>query len=125
LYGCKTWSLTLREEYRLRIFENTALRIIFGHRKNGRRLHIEEPWNFCVSPNMIRVIKSRRMRWMGHVVPMRETRWEDNTRMDLTETGWMGVDWIHLPQDRGQWRAVLDTVMYLHIIQKVSNFLTI
>jgi hypothetical protein len=48
---------------------------------------------------------------------MRETRWEDNIRMDLTETGWRGVDWIHLPQDRGQWRAVLDTVMNLHIIK--------
>ena len=72
LYGCETWSLTLREEHRLRVFENRALRRIFGPKRDGvtgewRKLHNEELNDLYSSPNIVRVIKSRRMRWAGHV----------------------------------------------------------
>jgi hypothetical protein len=75
LYGCETWSVTLREEHRLRVFENRVLREIFGHKRDGvtgewRRLHNEELNDLYSSPNIIRVIKSRRMRWTGHVARM-------------------------------------------------------
>jgi hypothetical protein len=76
LYGCETWSLTLREEHRLRVFENRVLRGIFGLKRDGvtgewRRLHNEE-LNDLYSSSNIRVIKSRRMRWAGHVARMGE-----------------------------------------------------
>jgi hypothetical protein len=104
--------LTLREEHRLRVFENTVLRRIFGPKKDEvtgewRKLHNEEPHNLYSSP--IRMIKSRRMRWAGHVARMGEKRnayrvsvgkpegrrplgrprrkWVDNIKMDLRETG--------------------------------------
>jgi hypothetical protein len=72
LYGYKTWSLTLREEHRLRAFENRALRRIFGSRKNEviggmRKLHNEELHNLYYTSNIIKMIKSRRMRWAGHI----------------------------------------------------------
>ena len=78
-YGGGTWSLTLREERKLRVFENMVLRRIFGPRKDEitgewRRLHNEELNNFYSSPNIVRVIKSRRMRWAGHVARMGEER---------------------------------------------------
>ena len=114
LYGCETWSLTLREERKLRVFENMVLRRIFGPRRDEvtgewRRLHNEELNDLYSSPNIVRVIKSRRMRWAGHVVRMGEERgayrvlvgkpdgrrtlgrpirrWVDNIRMDLQEVG--------------------------------------
>jgi len=114
LYGCETWSLTLREEHRLRVFENRVLRRIFGPKRNEvtgkwRKLHNEELNNLYCSPNIVRVIKSRRMRWAGHVARMGEgtgvyrvlvrkpegrrplggprRRWEDNIRMGLREVG--------------------------------------
>jgi hypothetical protein len=70
LYGCETWSLTLREEYRLRVFKNRVLRRISGPKRdevtgNWRKLHSEELRNLYYSPNIIRMIKSRRMRWAG------------------------------------------------------------
>ena len=76
LYGCETWSLTLREERKLRVFENKVLRIIFGPRRDEvpgdwRRLHNEELNDLYSSPNIVCVIKSRRMRWVGHVAWMR------------------------------------------------------
>jgi hypothetical protein len=72
LYGCETWSLTLREEHRLRMFENRVLRIIFGPKRDEvtggwRKLH-NELHNLYSSP--IKMIKSRRMRWTGHVARM-------------------------------------------------------
>jgi hypothetical protein len=77
LYGCETWSLTLGEEHRLRVFENTVLRKIFGPKReedgSWRKLH-NELHNLYSSPNIVRVIKSRRMRWVGHVVRMGQGR---------------------------------------------------
>jgi hypothetical protein len=110
LYGCESWSLTLREECRLRVFENRVLRRILGPKRNEvtgkwRRLHNKELYALYSSPNIIRVIKSRRLRWAGHVARMGESRgayrllvgqpegmrslgkprrrWEDNIKMDL------------------------------------------
>ena len=78
LYGCETRSLTLREESRLRVFENRILRRIFGPKmdENGewRRFHNEELHNLYRSPNIVRVIKSRRLRWAGHVARMEKGR---------------------------------------------------
>jgi hypothetical protein len=115
LYGCETWCLTLREEHRLRVFENRVLRGIFGLKRDGvtgewRRLHNEELNNLYSSPNIIRVIKLRRMRWAGHVARMGEgrgayrifvgrregrrplgrprRRWVDNIKVDLQDVGW-------------------------------------
>jgi len=75
LYGCETWSLTMREERRLRLFENRVLRKIFGPKRDEvrgerRKLHYEELSDLYCSPNIVRVIKSRRMRWDGHVARM-------------------------------------------------------
>ena len=119
LYGCETWSLTLREERKLRVFENMVLRRIFGPRRvevmgEWRRLHNVELNDLYCSPNIVRVIKSRRMRWAGHVARMGEERgvyrflvgkpegkrplwrprrrWVDNIRMDLQEVGCGNVD---------------------------------
>jgi len=112
LYGCETLSLTLREERKLRVFENMVLRRIFGPRSeevtgDWRRLHNEELNDLYSSPNIVRVIKSKRMRWAVHVARMDEERgvyrvlvekpegktppgrprrrWVDNIRMDLQE----------------------------------------
>jgi hypothetical protein len=79
LYGCETWSLTVREEHKLRVFENRVLRKIFGSKRDGvkggwRKLHNEELYNLYSSPSIIRIIKSRRMRWAGHVTRMGEKR---------------------------------------------------
>ena len=79
LDGCETLSLTLREERKLRVFENMELRIIFGPRRDEvteewRRLHNEELNYLSSSARMVRVIKSRRMRWAGHVARMGEER---------------------------------------------------
>ena len=92
LYGCETWSLTLREEKKLRVFENMVLRRIFGPRRDEvtgewRRLHKEELKDLYSSPNSVRMIKSRRMRWAEHVVRMVEERgrigsWWGNRRKE-------------------------------------------
>jgi hypothetical protein len=136
LYGCETWSLTLREENRLRVLENRVLRRIFGPKRDEvtgewRMLHIEELHILYSSPNIIRQIKSRRMRWAGHVACMGEERkvyivlmgkpegkrplgrprrrGEDGIRMDLGEIAWEIVDWIQFAQDRDRWRALVNT----------------
>jgi hypothetical protein len=132
LYGCETWSLALREEHRLRMFEK-RVEVIGGWRK----VHNEELRNFYCSPSIIKIIKSRRMRWAWHVArigaernaykilmgkpegkrplgrPRR--RWEDNIKMDLSEIGWNGTDWIDLAQDRYQWRALVNIVMNIGV----------
>jgi hypothetical protein len=138
LYGCKTWSLTLREEHRLRVFENRVLRRIFGPKRdevtaNLRKLHNEELYNLYSSLNIIKMIKSR-MSGAEHVAQMEKRnahsilvgkpegqrplgrprcRWVGNIKIDLRETGWVDVDWINLAQDRDQWRALVNTVMNL------------
>jgi hypothetical protein len=115
LYGSETWSLTLREEHRLRVFESRVLRRIFGPTRNEvtgewRKLQSGELHNLYSSPDIIRQIKSRRMRWAGHVARMGEVRnvyrvlvgkpdgkrplgrpwrrWEDGVKMDLSEIRW-------------------------------------
>jgi hypothetical protein len=67
LYGCESWSVRLREEQRLRVFENRLLRRISGLMGGWRKLHNEELHNLYSSPSIIRLMKSRRMRWVGHV----------------------------------------------------------
>jgi hypothetical protein len=147
LYGCETWSLTLREENRLRVFKNRFLRRIFVPKRDEvtgewRKLHSEELHILYSSPNIIRQIKARRMRWAGHVARMGEDRnvyrvwtgkpegkrphgrprrrWEDGIRMDLREIGWGSVDWIQLAQDRDRWRALVNTVMNLRVLAPQS-----
>jgi hypothetical protein len=78
-YGCETWSLTLREKRRLRVFENRVLRRVFGPKRDEvtgewRKLHNEELNDLYSLPNIVRVVKSRRMRWAGHVARMGEER---------------------------------------------------
>jgi len=94
LCGCETWSLIFREERKLRVFENMVLRRIFGPRRDKvtgewRRLHNEELNDLYCSPNIVRVIKWRRMRWAGHVARMGEERgcvgsWWGNRREGTT-----------------------------------------
>jgi hypothetical protein len=79
LYGCETWSLTLWEEHRLRVFENRVLRRIFGPKRDEvtgewKKLHNEELHNFYSSPDIIRQMKSRTMKWAGHVARIGEER---------------------------------------------------
>jgi hypothetical protein len=119
LYGRETWSLTLREERKLRAFENRVLRGVFGPKRDEatgewRKLLNEELNDSFSSTNIVRVIKSRRMRWVEHVARMGERRgvyrvlvgnpeekrplgrsrrrWEDNIKMDLQEVGCGGMD---------------------------------
>jgi hypothetical protein len=134
----------LREEHRLRVLGNRVLRRILGPKRDEvmgewRKLFGGELHNLYSSPDIIRQIKSRRMRWAGHVASMGEgrkvyrvlvgkpkekrplgrprRRWEDGIKMDLTETGGGGgVEWIHLAQDRDRWRAVVNAVMNLRVL---------
>jgi hypothetical protein len=114
------------------VFENKVLRRIFGPKRDEvtggwRKLHNVELRDLYSSPSIIRIIKSRRMRWVGHVAQMGEKRnayrllvgkpegktpfggprrkWVDNIKMDLLEIGWGGVDWIGLAQDRDKWSS--------------------
>jgi hypothetical protein len=142
LYGCETWSLTLREEHRLRVFENRVLKRIFGPKRDEvtggwRKLHSEELHGLYSSPSIVRVIKARMMRWAMHVARMGavrgaynilvgrpegrrplgrpRSRWEDKIKMDLREIRFGDVDCIHWAQDRDRWRALVNTVMNLRV----------
>jgi hypothetical protein len=112
LYGCKTWSLTLGEEHRLRVFENRVLRKIFGPKRdeNGswRKLHNDE-LHRCVYRVLVGRPEGKRP--LGR--PRR--RWEDNIKTDLREIGIDGANWIQLAQDRVQWRACVNTIMNLRV----------
>jgi hypothetical protein len=124
------------------VFENRALRRILGPKRDGltggwRKLHNEELHNLYSSPSIIRIIKSRRMRWARHVARMGEKRnvyrlvvgkpqgkrplgrprrrWIYNIKKDLLEIGLSVVDWIGLAQDRYRWRALVNSVMNLRV----------
>jgi hypothetical protein len=117
VYGCETWWLTLREERWVSVIKNRVLRRIFGPKRSEvkvewRKLHNEELDNLYCSPNIIRVVKDRRMKWVGHVARMRDRRgiygvlvgksegkrplvstkriWEDNIKMGLQKVRWGG-----------------------------------
>jgi len=127
---------------KLRVFENMVLRRIFGPRRDEvvgewRRLHNEELNDLYSSPNIVRVIKSRRIKLDEHVARMGEERglyrvlvgkpegkrplgrprrrWVDNIRMDLQEVGCVYMDWIGLAQDRDGWRTLVSAVMNLRV----------
>jgi len=124
------------------VFENRLLRRIFGPKRDEvtgewRKLHNGELNNLYSSPNIVRVIKSRRMGKARHVARMGEgrgvyrvlvgkhegkrplgrprSRWEDNIRMDLREVGCGCVDWMELAHDRDRWRALVRAVMNLRV----------
>jgi hypothetical protein len=89
LYGCETWSLTLREEYGLRVFENRVLRKIFGPKRDEvtgewRQLHNEELRDLYSSSSIIRLIKSRRVRWADHVARTLIDYWWESQRETAT-----------------------------------------
>jgi len=132
----------LQEERKLMVFEHMVLRRIFGPRRDEvtgewRRLHNEELNDLYSSPNNVQVIKSRRMRWAGHMAHMGEERgvyrvlvgkpegrrplgrprhgWADNIRMDLQEVGCAYMDWIGLARDRDRWRTLVGAVMNLQV----------
>jgi hypothetical protein len=122
------------------VFENTVLRRIFGPKReedgSWRKRHNDELHSLYTSLNIVKVIKSRRMRWAGHVARMGEGRsvyrvlvgrcegkrlgrprhrWKDNIEMDLRETGIDETNWIRLAQDCVQWRAFMTTVMNVRV----------
>ena len=128
--------------FRVRVFENRVLRGIFGPKRDEvtgewGKLHDEELHDFYPSPNTMRVIKSRRMRWEGHLARMGKERvvrrvlvakpegkrplerprrrWEDNIRMDLQEVGCGDVDWVGLAQDRDRGWELVNAVMNLRV----------
>jgi hypothetical protein len=133
--------LTLREECRLRVFENRVLRRIFGPGREEdrlwRTLHNDELHSLYSSPNIVMVIKSRRMRWVGYVACMGEgrgvyrvlverpkgkrplgrprNRQEDNIKMDPREIGIDGVNWMQLAWDVAQWWAFVSMIMNLWV----------
>jgi hypothetical protein len=127
----------MREERRLRVSEKRVLRKVFGTKRDEvtgewRKLCKEELNDLYSLPNIVRVVKSRRMRWAGHVARMKEDRgvhrellgkpegkrplgrpsrrWEDNIKVYLQEVGGARGDWMELAQDRERWRALVGTV---------------
>jgi hypothetical protein len=141
-YGCETWSLTFREERRLRVFENRVVGRIFVPKRDEvrmewRKLHSEELNDLYCSPNIFWLNKSRRMRWAGHVARMGKRRgayrvlvgkperrrplgrprrrWEDNIKIGFQEVGCGCMDWIELPRGRDRCRALVGAVMNLRV----------
>jgi hypothetical protein len=140
LYGCETWSLTLGEENRLRVFENRVLRKIFGPKReedgSWTKLHNVELHRLYSSPNIVREIKSR-LRWAEHMAHMRvgkgvyrvlvgrpegkrplgrpKHRWEDNIKLVLKEIKIDRANYIQLAQVKVQWWACVNTVMNLRV----------
>jgi hypothetical protein len=132
------------------VFENRVLGRIFGPKRDEvmewRKLHNEELNGLYCSPNIVRVIKSRRMRLAGHVARMGERRvvyrvlggkpegkrplgrhrrrWKDNIKIDIQEMGYEGKNWIEVVQDRDGWRALVNKVMNLRVPKNAGNFLT-
>ena len=140
--SCSGSTGALREERRLRVFESRVLRRVFGPKRDEvsgewRKLHNEELSDLYSLPNIVRVVKSRRMRWAGHVARMGEgrgvyrvlmgkpegkrplgrprRRWEDNIKMNLQEVGGVCENWMELAQDSDRWRALVSTVMNLRV----------
>ena len=136
-----TLSFLHPDQFKARVFENRVLRRIFGPKREKvprewGRLHNEE-LNDLNSTNVIWLIKSSRMRWVGHIAHMWERkvayrvlvgnpegkrtlgrprhRWEDNIKMDLQEVGCGGMDWIDLVQNRNRWWALVNAVMNLQV----------
>ena len=110
LYGRETWSLTLREERRLRVSENTVLRTICGPKWDEvtgewRKLHNEELNDVYSSPNIVRVIKSRRMRWAGHVAHMGERMGVYRVLVGKPD-GKIILRWIFRKWDVGVWTGL-------------------
>ena len=109
LYGCETWSLTLREEHRLRVFENRVLRRVFGSKRDEvtgewRKLHNEELSDLYSLRNIVRVVKSRRMRRAGHVARMGEGRGLHRVLGDPDVDGRIILRWIFR-----KWEGVVGT----------------
>ncbi|KAJ4446132.1 hypothetical protein ANN_12824 [Periplaneta americana] len=119
LYGCETWTLTLRVEQRLRVFENEVLRKIFGAKRDEvtgewRTLRNAELHALYSSPDIIRNIKSRHLRcWEDGGI---KNFGEDNIKMDLREVRCHSRDWINLSQDRNRWRAYVRAAINLWVI---------
>jgi hypothetical protein len=127
----------LREERRLRAFEGRVLRRIFGPKRDEvargwRKLHNEELHNLYPSPSIIRMIKSGRMKWAGHIARMRDKRnayrilvgrplgrprrrWVENIKMNRRELELDSMDWIDLAQDKDQWRVLVNTIINLWV----------
>jgi hypothetical protein len=135
--------LSLREEHRLRVFDNMVLRRIFGPKRDEvagewKKLHKEELHNLYSPPNIIRQMKSRKMRWVEHVTRMGQERkvykvlvrkpegkrplirpslkWKCGIRMDLREIGWGSVEKVQLVQDMGRRRDLVNAVMNLRVL---------
>ena len=132
----------MREERRLKVMENRVMRRIFGPKRDevtGKWIKLcnEKLNDLYCSPNIVRVIKSRRMRWAGQIAGMGESRdvykvlvgkpegrdhlegpwcrWEDNNKMDLQEVECGGLDWVDLAHDRYRWLALVNAVMNLRV----------
>jgi hypothetical protein len=142
LYGCETWSLTVRQVHKLRMFENRMLRRIFGPKRDGvtggwTKLHNEVPHNLYFSPSVIRILKSRMMRWTGLVARIGDKRivyrllarkpegkrslgrprrrWIDNIKMDFSEIGMNVMNWIGVAENRYRWRTLVNSVMNIRV----------
>ena len=142
LYGCETWALTKTQENRFRVFENKVLRKIFGARKDKvsgeyRKLHNHELEELYKSPSIVRIIKSRRLRWAGHVARMGEERtarrifagkprskrplgrprrrWEDNVLQDLEEIGRNQMSWAEFAKNPVEWRSCVEAAMNFRV----------